>query len=832
VISARERQVLGLLAAHLTNAEIAEQLVVSVRTVESHVSSLIRKLGAPDRRALVRLAESRGLLRAVPPPWPAPASSFIGRDAETDHLRSLVREHRLVTVTGPGGVGKTRLTLQALGGGWFVDLARIATGVGVVPAVAAAVGATDRPGSTLEDTLLAALRDAEGPLVLDNCEHVLEAVAALITRLLASSPGLRVVATSRAPLRTAEEWVYETPQLSPADALQLFRARARAAGGVVPDDQRARELCERLEHLALALELAAAHYPALGMDGLTAALAAPLQLLRSGGRGSLRDTIAWSVALLDDEARAAFGAVHVFAAPFSAAAAHAVALPDATLADAARVLVTLADQHLLSVEPGSPTTYRFQEVVRQYAAELDEAGRARTVEAHLDWAASELAVLAEQEPDDGWCDRFDTAATEVRAALSRRLDPVLGELLAEQLVRRGLLEEAQQWFERLASADQGQRTRLLRLAAGAAAARLVGDETMRLLDEAAASGNHEEAADALAWSVVFAAFHPGMMATWPTEDEIAGRLAQASELAPAGSAAEVAVAAAASMCLRGCGQDVTAAARDAAERAAAQKLPLLASAALDCVCSSQLARGEYQEALASVAERGRHMDPLPLSAATAYPFNDYLLMGCEVSLAAGDLDRALHYAERLEALPCYRDAAHPALARRVQVDALLGDYAGAVARGERLLDSWCRAGRHPAATLAVGAYAVAFAHGALGDASGRATWTGVAEELLGRSIDFRVGWAPTLDAMLLLNHGRAREALVVLAAPLDDPLWDSSATQQMWRPWYAAAWAQAAAATGHRDLSRAVAAACGNRHASALIASLEQRVAGARTPRP
>ena len=817
-VTGREREVLGLVAGHLTNAEIADRLVLSVRTVESHVSSLMRKLGTADRRGLARQAESLGLLRPVPAPWPRPASTFVGREAETAVIRQLLREHRLVTVTGPGGVGKTRLTLHAIQDGWFVDLSGLADGTALPAAVALVVGAAERPGCTLETSLAEALRDTAGVLVLDNCEHLLADVAAFVIRLLAATSQLQVIATSRAPLRVPEEWVYETPGLSPEDAVRLFRTRARAAGGTVPEDERASELCARLEHMALALELAAARYPALGMDGLAAALADPLELLASDGRRSLRATIGWSVELLDADARETFAALCVFAGPFSAPSAHAVAAPDVSLAEAARALVTLADQHLLAVDPGSPTTYRFQEVVRQYATELlgDDLGRVSS--RHAAWVSDELSALAGRDVDDGWCLAFDAMAVELRAALARQLDSRLGEAFAEQLVRRGLLEESQRLFEALAAHDGAERTRLLRLAAGAAAARLVGDETMRLLDEASATGTPEEAADALAWSVIFATYHPGMMATQPDEADVAGRLERARASAPGGTPADVAVATAAAMRLPGSGADVTAAARDAADRAAALGLPLLASAALDCACASELGRGDYPAALATVTARGALMNPLPLSAATAYPLNDYLLMGCEVSLAAGDLERALAYAERLEALPCYRFYAHPPLARRLQVDALLGDLSGAALRGERFLASWERAGRHPAATLAVGAYAAAYAHGALGDTAERTRWQRVTEDLLGRPVAFPTGWAPTLDAMLLLRQGRPHEALAILAARLDDPRWDANTTQQMWRPWYAAAWAEAAASTGIHDMSEAAEAARGNIVAAQRVA--------------
>ena len=219
------------------------------------------------------------------------------------------------------------------------------------------------------------------------------------------------------------------------------------------------------------------------------------------------------------------------------------------------------------------------------------------------------------------------------------------------------------------------------------------------------------------------------------------------------------------------------------------------------------------------------MDPVPLSAATAYPFNDYLLMGCEVSLAAGELAGAREYAERLAALPCYRDYAHPALARRLQVDLLSGDLTGAVRRGDSFLASWERAGRHRAPTLAVGTYSLAVVHGLLGNDSELEAWRAVTEHLRDDSMTPTdgpgVGWAPTLDAWLSLHRDQPHAALEILAADLDDPQWRTRPTSLMWRPWYAAAQAEAAALSGSPDLgpllTKATVAARANPVAAALV---------------
>jgi DNA-binding CsgD family transcriptional regulator len=200
-ISAREAEVLALLGEHLSNAEMAARLVLSVRTVESHVSSLLRKLHLPDRRALARHAAevARAERSRSAPALPAPLTAFIGRVRERGELAEAVRAHRLVTVTGPGGVGKTRLALAVAAdmagefadGVWFVDLVPVTEPDRVGAAVAAAVGVGEQPGRGVDDAVLAALADHRALLVLDNCEQVRDGVAPFLERLLAACPGLR-----------------------------------------------------------------------------------------------------------------------------------------------------------------------------------------------------------------------------------------------------------------------------------------------------------------------------------------------------------------------------------------------------------------------------------------------------------------------------------------------------------------------------------------------------------------------------------------------------------------------------------------------------------------
>ena len=199
-VSEREAEVLALVGDHLTNAQIAGRLYLSVRTVESHVSSLLRKLGVADRRALAALAGARRDVTPAVAVLPTPLTSFVGRVAERAALADALAEHRLVTAAGPGGVGKTRLALAVAediagryaGGARYVDLCSVTDPAMVGTALASVFGFGEQPGRSPADTVVAKLAGAEVLLVLDNCEHLLDGVSALVERLLAGvSPGRR-----------------------------------------------------------------------------------------------------------------------------------------------------------------------------------------------------------------------------------------------------------------------------------------------------------------------------------------------------------------------------------------------------------------------------------------------------------------------------------------------------------------------------------------------------------------------------------------------------------------------------------------------------------------
>src|SRR5262245_25516241 len=377
-VTEREAEILALVARHLTNAQIADALFISTRTVESHVSAMLRKLQLPDRRSLARHAETTpGLLvKSGSRDVPVSVTPFIGRTSERATLTAALAEHRLVTATGPGGVGKTRLALSVAAevaparreGVWFVDLVHVTDPAMVISAVAETVGVAEQRTTSLELSLVAVLADRDALLVLDNCEHVVDAVRACIERIIAGCPAGTVLATSRIRLLLPYESVYVVPGLSivddGGDAVDLFTARVAAATREVPppDTVRVAALCQALDGIALAIELAAARCATLGLDGLESGLDQRLRFLtaRAGAdrHGSLRDAIGWSYDLLPPDDQALLRGIALFASSFDVDAACAVVGADRERAEIANGLARLAEHSLLVVEQGDPTRYR------------------------------------------------------------------------------------------------------------------------------------------------------------------------------------------------------------------------------------------------------------------------------------------------------------------------------------------------------------------------------------------------------------------------------------------------------------------------------------------
>jgi len=491
-VTEREAEVLSAVADRLRNREIAGRLHVSVRTVESHVAALLRKLGVTDRSAL---AEMGVALRATDSPrtaLAAPLTSLIGRQSETSELTALIDAHRLVTLIGPAGVGKTRLALRVatLRAGSFSHGARFADLAPAGPelvgdTIARALGGVPQPGWPLRDMLRELAGGMHSLLVMDNCEHVVGETAEIVADLLAAGGLLRVLATSREPLGVPSEASYQVPTLAvPAprdsaraatagsyDAVRLFADRAAIASpGFTLTDAVApavAALCRRLDGLPLAIELAASRIRSFGPAELVEHLDERFELLSAGARTAaprhrtLRGAIDWSYELLDDDERALFDRLGVFPADFDFGAAQSVCGAGDSGRAVMRLLPRLVDKSLVSAAGSGTRRYRLLETIRSYAAErLAACGAGPAVRqqhaAHY-LALAEQAAAGLRSPDQrAWLDRLFTEQPNLRAALDHTI--AIGDVesawrLVAALYRfwdhMGQRREAQEWIQRL-----------------------------------------------------------------------------------------------------------------------------------------------------------------------------------------------------------------------------------------------------------------------------------------------------------------------------------------------------------------------------------------------
>ena len=377
-------------AARIAAAAHGGQVVVSQSTAALVSSDGLVDLGEHRFKDLAAAERVYQLGRGEHPPLkslyrsnlPVPATAFLGREREVTEVAELVRsdEVRLVTLTGPGGIGKTRLALQAAAeagdafpdGVSWVPLASLDDHALVASTVAQALDVGEQPGREQIDVLCERLAGRRLLLLLDNAEHLLPELATTVSRL-SGVAGSTVLVTSRERLQLAGEWTYPVPELAPAEALELFVARAAGVGVRLERSHAVEELCVRLEQLPLALELAAARSVVFTPDQLLARLGQRLDLLK-GGRDAdprqqtLRSTIEWSYDLLDQEEQRLFRALSVFAGGCTYEAADAVcgAEPDSQQ--------SLLDKSLLRRrEADDGPRYWMLETIREYAAELLES---------------------------------------------------------------------------------------------------------------------------------------------------------------------------------------------------------------------------------------------------------------------------------------------------------------------------------------------------------------------------------------------------------------------------------------------------------------------------
>jgi predicted ATPase/class 3 adenylate cyclase len=366
---------------------------------------------------------------------PPQFTSFVGRGPQLTEVRKLLTESRLVTLTGAGGVGKTRLAVQVANqladeyadGVWYVDLAPI-TDPDLVPVtVARALGLPDQPGRSTTDTLLRFVRDRQMLVVLDNCEHLLDASAALVVAVLGGAPGLTLLATSREPIGVTGEATWRVPSLSVADeAVELFADRARLARPDfnVSDGNAAvvADICGRLDGMPLAIELAAARVRALSLVEILDSLRDRFRLLTGGSRTAvrrqqtLRASVDWSHALLTEPERILFRRLAVFYGGFDLDAVQTGAGSGAVERyQVIDQLTLLVDKSLVvAVESGGRTRYRLLETVRQYALEkLGESGEADAVRARHRDHYTVLAARLDAPAGSDYEQRIEQANIEI-----------------------------------------------------------------------------------------------------------------------------------------------------------------------------------------------------------------------------------------------------------------------------------------------------------------------------------------------------------------------------------------------------------------------------------
>lgn len=378
---------------------------------------------------------------------PAELSTFIGRSAELKEVRSLVESARLVTLTGAGGSGKTRLGLQAAAelldesgdGVWLVELAAVTDADAVPASIAAVLGVAAQQGRTMLDTLLDALVPQRLLIVLDNCEHLIDACARTADAILRRCPRAHLLATSREPLGIGGETIYRVPPMSlPADddaesaltelsdAVALFVDRAAQQGVSLTIDGHTGPLiasiCRRLDGMPLAIELAAARLRSLSLADLRDRLDQRFRLLTGGSRAAmarqqtLLATVAWSYSLLDHTEQRLLRRLGVFPESFDLAAAEAVCSGDGIdRLDVVDLLGSLVDKSLVGTERGPENLrYRLLETIRQFASErlVEAADEATAVNAahcaHFVSVADQAATHLTGPEQGAWLRRLDT----------------------------------------------------------------------------------------------------------------------------------------------------------------------------------------------------------------------------------------------------------------------------------------------------------------------------------------------------------------------------------------------------------------------------------------
>lgn len=414
ILSDREAEVLAAVGRRLTNREIAAELFISVRTVESHVSALLRKLEAPDRKTLRDIAINAAG-RAV---MTRPTTTFVGRSRELDAISRLLEEQELVTLVGPGGCGKTRLAQQAAER-WpsevrMADLAVVGRTY-VEPTLIDALDLPADPGLSLRGRARVTLEGRSVLLFIDNCEHVVEPVGRAVTSLLEGASGLRVLATSRLALGLASETILRIPPLSVPTAAVPYAVTASGAGRLFADrasyiqhdfevnDSNAEHVasvCKSVDGLPLAIELAAACLSSMSLEELAEALRRHVELPEQTGRPprhrTMRAVVQWSWSLLSVEEAALLTRLAALPNGLGLDEMRSLELLSfSPVTDLLHHLTRLVDKSMLvaHISSGSPTRYDLLELVRSFALErIDDDEIALLRDAHARVQQKRLAL--------------------------------------------------------------------------------------------------------------------------------------------------------------------------------------------------------------------------------------------------------------------------------------------------------------------------------------------------------------------------------------------------------------------------------------------------------
>ncbi len=509
-LTGREIEILDLISKGFSNREIAEELVVTPGTVKWYNKQIYRKLGVNSRTKAVVKANQVGLFDRPPDistipsvayehNLPAPLTSFIGREQEINDIKNLLDKNRLLTITGPGGSGKSRIALtiaaeavdRIAGGVFIVDLAPLEDARLMLGAIAGTLGIREIPGELLLETLKFALKYKQMLLLLDNFEQIIDA-AMIIPELLSACPQLKVLVTSRESLSIYGEQVYKVPPMSVPDlknlediegllqyeSMQLFYQRARAVKPDFKIDQEnaaeIAEICSRLDGLPLAIELAAARSNMFTPNMIRDRLDRRFSLLTSDSQNipqrqqTLKGTLDWSFDLLKPDGQILLARLSVFQGGRTVDSSEAICGPGLSI-DVLDGLETLLNKNLLYQEQGKLGEPRFYmlETIHEYAREkLEDSRQAEEVKLrHIQYFA-DLAQEAKEElygaKQGYWFDKLRLEYDNLRTAMRRSLAG-MNFLLGFQIISDlsyfwysdGLIAEGLSWIE-VAQENEGE----------------------------------------------------------------------------------------------------------------------------------------------------------------------------------------------------------------------------------------------------------------------------------------------------------------------------------------------------------------------------------------